>query len=93
MENSSPKSVSEKIPFWRDIRVLRVLFQVIFLIGVLLLAGILYTNMLRGLRGLGLTLNLDFLNDEAGFGISEGIAYEPSDTYLKSVLGGRGKHD
>ncbi len=84
MENSSPKSVSEKIPFWRDIRVLRVLFQVIFLIGVLLLAGILYTNMLRGLRGLGLTLNLDFLNDEAGFGISEGIAYEPSDTYLRA---------
>ena len=84
MANNLPKNVSEKIPFWRDIRVLRVLFQVIFLIGVVLLAGILYTNMLRGLRGLGLTLNLDFLNDEAGFGISEGIAYEPSDTYLKA---------
>lgn len=84
MENNSPKSVSEKIPFWRDVRVLRVLFQVIFLIGIVLLAGILYTNMLRGLRGLGLTLNLDFLNDEAGFGIAEGIAYEPSDTYLRA---------
>lgn len=84
MKNNSPKSVSDKIPFWRDIRVLRVLFQVIFLIGVVLLAGILYTNMLRGLRGLGLTLNLSFLNDEAGFGIAEGIAYEPSDTYLKA---------
>ena len=84
MENNSPTSVSDKIPFWRDIRVLRVLFQVIFLIGVVLLAGILYTNMLRGLRGLGLTLNLDFLNDEAGFGIAEGIAYEPSDTYLRA---------
>ena len=84
MENNSSKSISEKIPFWRDVRVLRVLFQVIFLIGVLLLAGILYMNMLRGLRGLGLTLNLDFLNDEAGFGIAEGIAYEPSDTYLRA---------
>lgn len=84
MENNSLQSASDKIPFWRDIRVLRVLFQVIFLIGVLLLAGILYTNMLRGLRGLGLTLNLDFLNDEAGFGIAEGIAYEPSDTYLRA---------
>lgn len=84
MENNLSKSVSDKIPFWRDIRVLRVLFQVIFLIGIVLLAGILYTNMLRGLRGLGLTLNLDFLNDEAGFGIAEGIAYEPSDTYLRA---------
>ena len=84
MKNNSPSSAPEKIPFWRDIRVLRVLFQVIFLIGILLLAGILYSNMLRGLRGLGLTLNLDFLNDEAGFGIAEGIAYEPSDTYLRA---------
>ena len=41
-------------------------------------------NMLRGLSGLGLTLNLDFLNDEAGFGIAEGIAYDPSDTYLRA---------
>ncbi len=84
MENNSPKSPAGKIPFWRDVRVLQVLFQVIFLIGVVLLAGILYTNMLRGLRGLGLTLNLNFLNDEAGFGIAEGIAYEPSDTYLRA---------
>ena len=84
MENSSSNNESSKIPFWRDVRALRVLFQVIFLIGLVLLAGILYTNMLRGLRGLGLTLNLDFLNDEAGFGIAEGIAYEPSDTYLRA---------
>ena len=84
MENNSPRGVSGKIPFWRDIRVLRVLFQVIFLLGVILLLVILYTNMLKGLRGLGLTLNLDFLQDEAGFDISEGIPYEPSDVYLKA---------
>jgi len=84
MENNTPKVVSGKIPFWRDIRVLRVLFQVIFLLGVILLLVILYTNMLKGLRGLGLTLNLDFLQDEAGFDISEGIPYEPSDVYLKA---------
>ena len=84
MENNSPKVVSGKIPFWRDIRVLRVLFQVIFLLGVILLLVILYTNMLKGLRGLGLTLNLDFLQDEAGFDISEGIPYQPSDMYLKA---------
>ena len=75
---------STTIPFWRDVRVLRVLLQVLFLIGVLLLAGILYTNMVRGLSNLGLTLNLDFLENEAGFDISEGIEYTPSDTYLKA---------
>ena len=84
MENNSPTAVSEKIPFWRDVRVLRVLFQVVFLLGVILLLAILYTNMLSGLRRLGLTLNLNFFQDEAGFGISEGISYDPSDTYLKA---------
>ena len=72
------------IPFWRDVRVLRVLLQILFLIGVVLLAGFLYTNMLRGLSKLGLTLNLDFLGNEAGFDISEGIEYSPSETYLKA---------
>ena len=84
MENNSQTVVSGKIPFWRDVRVLRVLFQGIFLLGVILLLAILYRNMLEGLRGLGLTLNLNFFQDEAGFGISEGITYDPSDTYLKA---------
>ncbi|MDE0019413.1 MAG: ABC transporter permease subunit [Candidatus Poribacteria bacterium] len=84
MENNSPKVEPGKIPFWRDVRVLRVLFQGIFLLGVILLLAILYRNMLEGLRGLGLTLNLNFFQDEAGFGISEGITYDPSDTYLKA---------
>ena len=72
------------VPFWRDVRVLRVLLQILFLIGVFLLAGLLYTNMLRGLSKLGLTLNLDFLGNEAGFDISEGVEYTPSETYLKA---------
>ncbi len=84
MENNSHTPVSGKIPFWRDVRVLRVLFQGIFLLGVILLLAILYRNMLEGLRGLGLTLNLNFFQDEAGFGISEGITYDSSDTYLKA---------
>ena len=84
MENNSHTVVSGKIPFWRDVRVLRILFQVLFLLGVILLLAILYRNMLAGLHGLGLTLNLNFLQDEAGFGISEGIPYEPSDTYLRA---------
>jgi len=75
-------------PFWRDIRVLRVVFQVIFLIGVCLLAGVLYTNMRRGLSGQGLTLDLGFLEGEAGFDISEGIDYQPSDSYLKAFVVG-----
>ncbi len=84
MENNSPQVVSDKIPFWRDVRVLRVLFQILFLIGIVLLAGFLYSNMLRGLSEQNLELDLTFLGNEAGFDISEGIDYTASDTYLKA---------
>lgn len=75
---------SDKVRFWRNVTVLRIFFQVVFLIATALAAGLLYSNMLRGLEGLGLTFNLEFLGQEAGFGISEGIDYAPSDTYLRA---------
>lgn len=84
MEDNPPKVISDKTHFWRDIRFLKVFFQVFFLIGVVLLAGFLYTNMLNGLSKQNLELNLSFLSSEAGFEISEGIDYDPSDPYLKA---------
>lgn len=72
------------IPFYRDIRFLKVFFQILFIIGLILLAGFLYSNMLNGLRKQNLPLDLSFLTSEAGFGISEGIDYDPSDSYLKA---------
>lgn len=74
--------------FWRDTRFLAVLFQVLFLAVVILLAGAAYANMVRGLERLGLRLQLDFLSQEAGFGISEGIAYTPGDSYGRAFVVG-----
>ena len=75
---------STKIPFWRDIRFLRVFFQVLFIVGIILLALFFYTNMLKGLDDQGTELSWDFLFSEAEFGIAEGIDFDPSDTNLKA---------
>ncbi len=72
------------IPFYRDIRFLKVFFQILFLIGIILLAGFLYSNMLKGLEKQNLALDISFLSSEAGFEISEGIDYDPSEPYLKA---------
>lgn len=78
-----------KIPFWRDTRVLKVLFQILFLIGIFLLAGLLYANMRRGLDNRDMNLKLDFLKNEAGFDVSESvIEYDPSNSYLKAFYVG-----
>lgn len=84
MNNNTYKVIPNKIPFYRDVRFLKVFFQILFLIGIILLAGFLYSNMLNGLSKQNLALDLSFLGSEAGFGISEGITYNPSESYLKA---------
>lgn len=77
------------IPFWRDIRFLKVFLQVLFLVGVFALLGFFYSNMMRGLNEQGHPLSLSFLFEEAGFDISDRIIdYDLSDTYLKAYLVG-----
>ncbi len=84
MEDNSPKVISDKTPFYRDVRFLKVFFQILFIIGIILLAGFLYSNMLNGLSRQGTELDLTFLNSEAGFELSEGIDFDSSETFLKA---------
>ena len=85
MEDNSPQVISDKTPFYRDVRFLKVFFQILFTVGIILLVGFFYSNMLNGLRRQNLELDLSFLTDsEAGIEISEGIAFDPSETFLKA---------
>jgi len=70
---------SHSIPFWRDIRVLRVIAQIAFL--VLIAVGIwwLFNNLQNNLKASGLRIGFRFLNNTAGFPISEGLHYTPTD--------------
>lgn len=90
-----PQSVTRsgtpgKGALWRDARFVRIALQVLFLCLVIAAAGVLYANVTRGLNRLGLDVDFGFLQNEAGFGISEGIAYELSDTYARAVIVGIG---
>jgi len=70
---------SHAIPFWRDIRVLRVVSQVLFV--MVIAAGIwwLLNNLQTNLETAGLNISFRFLNNTAGFPISEGLSYDPTD--------------
>ena len=76
------------VPFWRDVRVIRVLSQIAFAVLVIFAAGVLYSNMMHGLKSRGLGGGFDFLKLEAGFQIGEGITYDPSDSYARAFLVG-----
>lgn len=76
-------------PFWRDVRVLRVLGQVLFVLLVALLLTSLYRNMRAGLARQGLTSGFDFLNLTASFDVGESvIPYSAASTYARAFLVG-----
>lgn len=73
------------IPLWRNENTLRAGLQALFVLAWLLVGGFLYVNALHSLRELDLRFSYAFLGQEAGFGISEGIAYQPSDSYGRAL--------
>src|SRR5262245_23058908 len=75
--------------FWRDVRFLKILVQVIFILVLALAAGYLYNNVTTNLARQGLTLGYGFMKNPASFGIGESyISYDPSNTYARALLVG-----
>ena len=80
---------AEKIPFWRDSRVIRVVGQVAVLLIVIAIVCFLGHNLVTNFRRLGLTFGFNFLDRSASFGIANPpIAYSSSDPYTRAILVG-----
>jgi len=79
----------EKIPLWRDDRVLKVVGQAIAVIVFVAVMLILGSNITRNFQNLGITFGFGFLRRAASFGIGDTpIPYTPSDSYGRAVLVG-----
>jgi general L-amino acid transport system permease protein len=75
--------------FLRNVRVLQVLAQILFVLLLALAAGFLYANVTTNLARQGLTVGYDFITNPASFDIGESyIPYEPSDSYGRALLVG-----
>lgn len=87
MENNI--SASEKIPLWRDERVLRMTAQVI---SAVIILGFLYwaiVNFLEITTQRGMPLTFGFLTEPAGFPISESfLPYDPTMSFGRAFLAG-----
>src|SRR5215470_3951401 len=77
-----PYHTSQTIPFYRNVRILAVLAQVAFAVGVVGLGWLLLTTMQANLRRQGIPISFTFLQQPAGFAISEGLPFQPSQSYL-----------
>jgi general L-amino acid transport system permease protein len=72
-------------PFWRDVRILRILGQVVFVLVMVVALREVFLNLSFGLRRQGLDLSFDFLRQRAGFAIKEGISYSPNRTFVRAL--------
>ena len=86
MATTSPKINQEaSIPFWRDVRVLGVIGQIIVTVLVVIFLAWLANNFLENIDRLGQTTSFQFLNSTAAFDIAEGIDYESTDTFGRAL--------
>jgi general L-amino acid transport system permease protein len=73
MVSSTPSQSSERIPLWRDERVLRITAQLVS--AVVVIGGLIWfaLNLLEAAEQRGLSLGFEFIKDTAGFPISESV--------------------
>jgi general L-amino acid transport system permease protein len=82
-------SRSARPPFWRDVRVLRLVGQVVFVLALFFVFREMWLNLTFQIRRQGLDLSFDFLQQRAGFSIKEHtISYSPNQTFLRAYLVG-----
>jgi general L-amino acid transport system permease protein len=80
----------EKIPFWRDDRILKIVIQAV--VVAIVLAALIYFGNNLARKGLGKSFGFAFLFDRdrpASFGIGDSpIPFSPSDPYNRALLVG-----
>ncbi len=74
----------QSIPLWRNVRVMRVVWQVVAV--ALVTAVVIWA--LSNYLGRGLSFSFSFLRQEASFDLAEGIEFDPSDSYGRAFLVG-----
>jgi len=86
---SANKTVANEdtIPFYRNVKLIGVIAQVIFVIIVLAAGTVIYLNVTRALRASNLPANFDFLSVRAGIPIAETpISYTTNDPYWRALV-------
>ncbi len=80
---------SEKIPFWRDSRYLKIIGQGLVLAIVIVAIAYFGNNLVNNFRRLNLNFGFDFLRRASSFGIANPpIAYRPTDPYTRALVVG-----
>ncbi len=80
---------SRKVSLWRDERFIKIAFQLGVLVILIAILAVLIGNLNQNMQRQGMQFGYSFLQNAAGFSISESIIpYRASDPYLQVMLAG-----
>ncbi len=85
--SATPPSGPSRPPFWRNIRVLRVVAQIGALIVVAAVGYVLQRNLFSNLDALGITTSFDYLGSEAKFTVRDS-GFQPDQPVWRMLLVG-----
>lgn len=67
------QSQPERIPFYRNVKVIGTLVQIVFLIAVIIAVALIIKNVVTGARAIGITLGYGYLDDRSGIPMTESV--------------------
>jgi general L-amino acid transport system permease protein len=82
--SATAPALPRRTPFWRNVRVLRIAFQVVFLLGVVLFLLGLWENLTTNLRVQGIRTDFGYLQQPAGFAIAD-ADFRPSQSIWDAI--------
>jgi general L-amino acid transport system permease protein len=82
--SATAPALPRRTPFWRNVRVLRIVFQVVFLLGVVLFLLGLWENLTTNLRVQGIRTDFGYLQQPAGFAIAD-ADFRPSQSIWDAI--------
>ena len=83
----SASDADARIPFWRNVKTIGILAQIIFVLLIVAGIGVLLNNVTTALRVSNLPADFSFLSRPAGIPIAERpIPYEVTDSYARALL-------
>lgn len=78
---------SEKVPFWRDSRTIKIVGQAVVLAIVVIAIAFFGSNLINNFQRLNLSFGFDFLDRSTSFGIANPpIEFNPTDPYTRALL-------
>lgn len=83
----TPTPGSERIPFYRNVKTIGLLAQIVFAVVLVGAIYIVYHNVTTALAGSDIPADFGFLGNRAGVPIAESvIRYSPNDSYARAFL-------